>query len=217
MKKAGSMWVLEQDTYFPPIFEYTNDKFENEHLDIALKFVNDRRWALDIGAHYGSWTRQMAEEFGFVVAFELRPEIYTCLQKNTDMYSNVQILNVAVGEKRGYVKCKNGEEHFDNIGCNAIDPNPVGDCNIEMVNLDDFTEGMQIDFIKIDVEGYELRVLEGARETLLLNKPIVLLEDNGRSEDFNIPRGSVIQYASSLGMHVKEVLRGRDYILGWDK
>lgn len=217
MKQAGLMQILDHDTYFSHFFEQSGDKFENEHLDLALQYVSHKRVALDIGAHYGSWTRQLSREFGHVYAFELRPEIYECLEKNISSIpsykNNVSVVNCAVGEKTGFVACKNGEDHFDNCGCNAIDPDDETG-SIRMVALDDCSLD-KIDFIKIDVEGYELRVLEGAKDTLLRCKPVVLLEDNGRSLDFGIPRGAVLDYAKSLGMQVSDILRGRDYILTW--
>lgn len=45
-----------------------------------------------------------------------------------------------------------------------------------MYRLDDFRIPEHIDFIKIDVEGYEQMVLQGAGETLRRNRPVIMIE-----------------------------------------
>lgn len=83
-----------------------------------------------------------------------------------------------------------------------------------MISLDSL-DIMCLDFIKFDIEGYELRAIEGASETLLRCKPVVYVEDNGRSEDFGIPRGAVLDYLEGIGMQCSHIIKNRDYVFTW--
>ena len=55
-------------------------------------------------------------------------------------------------------------------GCNSFSPNPVfaqrGSLSVQCVTVDDFLGGRGVDVVKIDVEGAEIAVLEGMRQTL---------------------------------------------------
>ncbi len=58
-----------------------------------------------------------------------------------------------------------------------------------------------VSFIKIDVEGFELPVLEGAVETIQRCRPLMLVEQNGNDEvHFGRPRNEATAFLESLGM-----------------
>jgi len=76
MRKSGLMWVRDDDTFIPARFESTGDAFELDHLAAALAFCPHRRVAIDVGAHYGSWARQLGRQFEYVLAFEPVADTY---------------------------------------------------------------------------------------------------------------------------------------------
>lgn len=222
MRKAGKMWILDDDEFFATRFEKSGDKFDYEYLDYTFGLVQEWDLALDIGAHYGSWTRPMSQRFKNVVAFEPRPDIFACLELNTKEYSNVLLEQCALGERLGTVnigvpdhikaKVKDG-----NSGLATV----LGEGNITMTTVDlemadDHLFERRVGLMKLDVEGYELHVLRGAEKTILKHKPVIIFEENSRCQDHNIKRGEVGAYLTSLGMKKHKVFPGENHIYIWE-
>lgn len=172
MITAGALKIPEGDDYFARMFTRTGDKFQEDLFLAALTLTPNRRIALDIGAHVGSWTRMLAEHFREVNAFEPCTENYDCLVANTQGLMNfVARFNVALGNTQGY--CEMGK-HGSNSGCWRVIPGGA----VRITRLDAF--GMRnIDLIKIDVEGFEGAVIQGGVETIRASRPTVVFEDNG--------------------------------------
>ena len=82
-----------------------------------------------------------------------------------------------------------------------------------MKKLDDY-EYNNVDFIKIDVEGFENQVILGAKETLIRNKPIIIVEQKGFSNKFNETQFEAIDTLKSYGAKVIDRIV-KDYILSW--
>jgi hypothetical protein len=89
-----------------------------------------------------------------------------------------------------------------------------GEGDIPLKTLDSF--GFEeVDFIKIDVEGYELSVVKGAKETLLREKPFMVIEQKGNDQKFfGGQRHEASNWLKSLGMRDIKVVSG-DHIMGW--
>jgi hypothetical protein len=88
------------------------------------------------------------------------------------------------------------------------------DGDIDLVRIDDL-ELSALDFIKIDVEGFELQVLQGAERTLQCFRPIVLFEENIRGPlEHNVENGSCQRFLENLGAKLLTV-QNKDFIFGW--
>lgn len=142
----------------------------------------------DVGAHAGQFTKlfaRMAPQ-GRVYAFEpgsyARAILRTAVRANR--LANVTILPLALGEKNGVavltvpVKASGsygfGLAHIGDHGGGAAEIELVG-----LATLDEVAAALQIerlDFLKADIEGYELRLIRGARQTLARFKPALLIE-----------------------------------------
>lgn len=138
----------------------------------AMRYCRSARTAIDVGAHIGLWTRMMADLFRTVYAYEPVRENYDCLLANTAEYDNVRTQMAAIGDR--FCQCGLTLPANANSGCWYVQ----GDGETVMMPLDLF--GLQqVDLIKLDVEGAEGFVLQGAAETLRRERPVVVFEDNG--------------------------------------
>lgn len=142
---------------------------------------------LDIGANDGFFTVFAARrvgQAGRVYAFEPSEREFTRLQANLALNRsrNVRAVRKALAEVNGQAWLKLGErghEGQNTLGDFAHEVKQAGVQMVDLCRLDDFVraEGLsRVDVIKMDVEGAEHRVLEGARETLQQFRPILLLE-----------------------------------------
>lgn len=143
--------------------------------------------AIDIGAHKGIWTQAMMMSFDHVYSFEPIESNFDVLRQiNPDSYQ------VALGDE---TMCCSFAPGPDNTGQYHID-------SLEgayfMRPLDHW-HFSNVDFIKIDVEGYEHYVIEGAIETIGKSHPAILLEDNGLSERYAITSEDINKLMESLG------------------
>ena len=85
---------------------------------------------------------------------------------------------------------------------------------VDVVLLDDY-QFTDVDFIKIDCEGYELHVLRGAEQTILNNKPVIIVEQKvGKGKKYGYADDAAVKYLKDLGMKVHQVISG-DYIMVW--
>jgi len=210
MKRSGHMWVRAEDEFIPAHFEVTGDAFEIDHLLEALKHCPGRRLALDVGAQYGSWTRYLARRFTEVLAFEPVPETFACLERNTKDYSNARIFRKAVGDAPRHVSVGRGKM-YQHPGMETVN-GAAGDT--EMIRIDDL-DLPALDFLKIDVEGYELHVLHGAEGTLRRFRPVVLFEENIRGPLENgIDNGRCAAFLEGLGATFVCSLN-KDFVFRW--
>ncbi|HEX6007548.1 MAG TPA: FkbM family methyltransferase [Burkholderiales bacterium] len=170
MITAGQMRIPDGDAYFQRVFARTGDRFQAELFQRALRYTPGRKIAIDIGAHVGSLTRQMAVHFASVIAFEPNPLNFACLQENATA-STVAHFNVALGADEGYCDMA---QHADNSGCWRVIPGGA----VRIAPLDSFAFE-NVDLIKIDVEGFEGQVIRGAQQTIAACDPTIVFEDNG--------------------------------------
>lgn len=174
--------------------------------------------AVDVGAHVGLWSRPLSHWFKIVHAFEPMHAFRECLVKNvSDTPNEVKIHDLAVTAVSGGVVVMN--EIQDNTGQTHIRPASLTadetitkDHRLAVTTaLDDVHFATKIDFIKIDVEGFELEVLSGAHRILTEDKPIVVLEQKGgNAERYGLKQLNALKYIMSLGYEIAWEMSG-DY------
>lgn len=147
-------------------------------LDLMQLYVKPGTVALDIGSHIGTHTVKLSRlvgEKGRVFAFEPQRKIYRELRKNLEINqcSNVTALHCALGNKKGITQMS-----APSSGNEAGTPIGSGGNEIEMFTLDSF-KFKNLSFIKMDVEGFEQKVLAGAKKTIMKNRPVIVLEIQG--------------------------------------
>lgn len=139
------------------------------HAEIqAIKgLVTPTSWFVDIGANIGTHTIGVSPYVNRVVAFEPDSDNFDLLLKNisTCGCQNVTSTPLAISDKFGEVATQ-----FDYGKTTVVPGTAVKTASLDMLGLP------QIDFVKIDVEGMELAVLQGMSATLQGFKPDLLIE-----------------------------------------
>jgi FkbM family methyltransferase len=161
--------------------------WEEAFFELMAKYIRPGSAVIDAGAFIGTHSLAMAKMTGprgRVYAFEPQKKVFRELVFNLieNHAQNVTPLRFALGDNNRIVemeKPKNGHEATVRVG--------QGGDQVELRTLDSF-KLRDISFMKIDVEGYEDQVLEGARQTLADNLyPPILIENVGtahRLEDY---------------------------------
>lgn len=170
--------------------------------------------ALDIGAHVGAVAVYLARHFRKVIAFEAVPSTFELLQRNVEDLQNVESRNIAIGEGEGEVFFSHLSTHGQLSHVEGSSDLPrsvrVGPIPVRTIDSLGLTD---VSFIKIDVEGYELPVVAGARETLERCRPLVLVEQGGNEEKhYGRPRDEASAFLEKLGMtrHPQEPRMSKD-------
>lgn len=181
----------------------------------ALKFVRQRRLAIDVGAHIGQWSKNMASDFEIVHAFEPVSDYGCCWQANLPAVANATLHPVALGEAQGIVslKCGTPGSHGDTFIAQRDEANAAKDVALKPLDWFDLAN---VDFIKVDCEGYELFVVKGGEKTIRRDRPCIIVEQKpGKAQSYGLGETDAVTLLKSWGAKVRAVLSG-DYILSWD-
>ena len=154
------------------------DYFERKELEQIKKYIkiDDGGYRiLDIGANIGNHTMFFCNECGVEKVYALEPckDTFDILKRNIEinhLEQRVELFNVACGAKRekGNIVIMSNE-----AGRNRVVSDVGGD--IDIVAVDDLGLG-KIDFVKIDVEGFEYNVIRGMAKLLERCAPIIYIE-----------------------------------------
>ena len=188
MKKIGHMWFPDQDLRTPRGTQKAMHMVEHgyyfEALEEALSYVTDWSVAIDGGANVGFWAQKMAEKFEDVYAFEIDKDTFQCMKENCPtVHARNYGLSNKIGKKvlaDGWSNKSMGTHLEASVGNNNLigraksarrhDRVEIPTITVDSLNLP------SLGFMKLDVEGHEAQVIEGAKETLLKYKPIVMIE-----------------------------------------
>lgn len=173
MKKLDNgICVIEGDTHISFWVEQSGRLDHDQYaLPIILNHIKTGDVVVDAGAFIGDHTiayLRTVGESGKVLAFEPNPKAYECLIRNCPM---AHCFNSGLGDKEEFITI----EQSENAGASHLSSNTNG--SISVVTLDSYSL-KRLDFFKIDVEGYELKALKGARETISQHKPKMWIEIN---------------------------------------
>jgi FkbM family methyltransferase len=173
-----------EDDYLGEIGE----EFEPDNIAILKVLCDEDSRVLDVGANIGMTALAFSQicPRGQIAAIEPVPRTFRYLQRNVAEAGarNLKIFNFALGRSVGTALMQG---HPSNFACSFVADKytiPADDhfsYEVPVRRLDDtFSELSldRLDFLKVDVEGFELEVFAGAQEILNAYKPIVFLEMN---------------------------------------
>ena len=159
-----NLWQIEANTQQPKLA--TPSSLRQEQWHMAQQHITEWGVALDCGAHIGECTQQYALRFQQVIAVEPNPSWHTCWHLNCDDLPNVELHTTALGHREGRMR-------RDTATAQVLEVDDGGEMQMHTLDSWQLTE---LDFIKIDVDGSEARLLEGACETIRRLQPVIQIE-----------------------------------------
>jgi len=212
MKQHQGVWLPDGERHLIEWMDKSGEivdgrgSYQIRKLRAALQHVRHFRVAVDVGAHVGFWTMHLARRFEAVHSFEPVAAHRECFAANVQD-ARVSLHACALGDREGRVSIHTAAT---SSGDSWVD----GDGDIPLRRLDAYAFE-NVDFIKLDCEGYELFALRGGEETLKRCKPCVIVEQKpGRAQKFGLPETGAVKYLQGLCATLRATLSG-DFILSW--
>jgi FkbM family methyltransferase len=180
--RQGKRWCLNPSDFVQSHLYWTAE-YESWDVMQLSRWVHPGAVVFDIGANFGYYSVSLASEMrgsGKVYAFEPCKTTFGRLQTNialNHLESIIEAIPRGLSERSGlaYLDRIDG-----NSGATALSSQAKGEA-IELETLDHFCDANEIhrvDVVKIDVEGSELRVIEGGRAMLSRHQPTIMVEFN---------------------------------------
>jgi len=179
----GKTWRITGDDEYA---KGMSDEFEPDLVSLFAVMCDGGAQVLDIGANIGCTALALSQIVGdgHVVAIEPVPRTFALLTKNVNGIPNIIRQNFAFGSHAGTLPMQGSETNLSGAFiANEFSTGRAGHFTVDVAvrTVDEAFPSLgleRLDFAKIDVEGFELDVLEGAIETLEKYKPRVVLEMN---------------------------------------
>jgi FkbM family methyltransferase len=163
MYPAGNSFWVCRGSDIEPVFLEDAGHGQQPQRDTALRYVNKFDHCLDIGSNVGQWTRPLKQRFKKVDCFEPNPMFRECFTRNIPL-DNVQLHPYGLSDR---------PHTASQVFNQTVLKDDPGDIECRTLDSYNFTD---IDFIKIDVDGFEIPLLEGARKTLQTNSAVINIE-----------------------------------------
>jgi len=170
--------------------------WQYHQINALKKFVNSDMIYADIGACRGEILQFFMNTCSYGYAFE--PDVENCkyLNDTFDM-SKITLVPKVVSDIDGIVDFYNSSSHVGNILGHSMDYTPYTEkISMESITLDTFFKDLKIDLIKIDVEGAEWKIFEGA-SNLLRDRNIIFQVEFHLDEDWH-KRNILYDYGYSI-------------------
>lgn len=227
MREVAGVWIPARDEFLAkklegsPKFPHDPERgtYQVRKLFRAMSLVANFRHAVDVGAHVGLWSMQMARYFRRVTAFEPVPHHQECFMRNMRgglVGSGIYLVGLALGDRDGDVSMVEGlttslKTRVSGLPARSVGRLPTKPARVTTLDSRELTD---VDLLKIDVEGYEWHVVQGAGETIKRCRPVVVVEQKpGVSmRYYGIPDTAAVQALVDLNYRMDSNMNG-DYVM----
>jgi len=195
---------------------YIYFNLKEEGLDLMLSFIQPGDLVLDIGTNVGYFALRcaMKAKRGFVYGFEPSEISFNKCQANLGLnnLSNLVVEQLALGEMEGTAYLHTETEN--NRGMNRISTDRISeDEQIKVRSMDQFVKEnniSKVNFIKLDVEGYEMQVLKGGEQTISAFRPKLFLEvDDTLLGRFGVSSTSIFHWLQEREYNIYDIRGNR--------
>lgn len=150
------------------------------YFDVPNILPKEKNFFIDCGAYHGESTREFINwcrgtDYQ-VIAFEPDRESYIQYKKNVEPLEKITVINAAAFDRKG-------KEYFNNTGTKSASIDKNGDVEIETLTIDEIAGDADITFIKMDVEGVEMKALGGAQNLIKRCSPVLAVSLYHNPED----------------------------------
>lgn len=200
VKRNEINYKLSLDNYNDFILFYG---INNQNKDVMYSLIKNGDVVLDVGTNIGEVILNIAKKniSGKIYGFEPVDYNYEKLVTNISLnnFANIILSKLALSDKKETLFYQEKKGHSGGISMNKEVRKDSNYKAIESVTLDEFVKEERldkIDFIKVDIEGFEMNFLQGAKETIKQCKPRLF---------FEIDEKKLIEQKSSPEELVKEI------------
>jgi FkbM family methyltransferase len=171
-------------------------------FELLSKFKTESNLNIfDVGANYGFlsmvWGRALENREGKIYSFEPSPTVSNVTQKSFlhNKFKNIKLFKKAIGNINGHVDIYDGK-----ASSNMLEFDDSKKIRVEITSLDQFIiieKVEKVDLIKIDVDGFEYEILQGAKKIIQKYKPILIVETNNDSR--------ILDFVRSIGYTILDM------------
>ena len=204
IEKINNFWVPSSDSQIEQWrlkgVPFMQDRCLNSFLQYCESQNKKFKRVLDIGAWCGTWSVAMEKYAHNIDAFEPHKIHFACLEKNVARFSDrIKSHRIAIGNKEDSISLTT-EDATQNTRVDG-----TGEILMHTIDYYNYTD---VDLIKIDVEGYEMRVLEGAKKTITFNDEnqsnvqYIMIELNNNTKKYGSSNLEIEKYIKNLGFKI---------------
>lgn len=219
MQQVRGIWLPEAETHLIPFIERGPEfagagTYQLHKFQAAFPFIKNFRHAVDIGAHVGLWSRILARCFTHLTAFEPIEEHRTCFNENVrpGQGCDIELHPFALSSKDEILRFELWPESSG--GTHVKMDDEVAGTQAAARPLDSFALS-PVDFLKIDCEGYEYFILEGAEQTVRRERPCIVVEQKpGKGSMYGLDDLDSVKLLQSWGAELRFEIAG-DFCFAW--
>ena len=158
-----------------------NKQYESLETLFVQNTIKRSMTIIDVGANIGYYTTIFSQlsQNGTIYAFEPDAINFSLLQRNceTNKLNNVKLYNYACGNVNKTESLFISKDNKGDHRTYKVDGEERESNHIKMIRLDDFLPVIpKLDFVKLDIQGYEFEAIRGMNDIIIKHKPIILLE-----------------------------------------
>ena len=186
MKNIKGWFFPDNEEHFiRTVGPFPETNYQQAIFSVALFKTQKKNCFIDIGANIGLHTVRAASYFESVHSFEPALVNYEALYRNSQNFTNIKTYNIALGREQsiGYLKIPKSASNLGSFSFRDFN-NTKEELFIEEVeikSLDSYE--LKPNLIKIDAQGFEIQILQGAMETILKYSPVILIEMVGYNSE----------------------------------
>ncbi len=178
--KLGNFLYKHAFAVYKPMYTRFKNRQDAFEIELLKKHISHGDTVLDIGAnigYYASLLSQLVGEKGKVHCFEPDKQNFEHLQKTVSGLKNTRINNTAVGPRTETLKIYTSKNL--NVDHRTYKPEEYDqEIEIQAVSIDDYLGNTTtIDFIKMDIQGFEMQAIQGMQKTLENNPSLKLISE----------------------------------------